>query len=83
MQFRQSTHLLTENIIYSYSDWRKARIKLAENVFHNVKSHSSWYKVTHTYTHTPHFWVLESGKEGKKEARTWETSTGTRLYAEQ
>lgn len=80
MQFRQSTHLLTENIIYSYSDWRKARIKLAENVFHNVKSHSSWYKVTHTHTT---FWVLESGKEGKKEARTWETSMGTRLYAEQ
>lgn len=45
MQFRQSTHLLTENIIYSYSDGRKARIKLAENLFHNVKSHSSQFRL--------------------------------------
>jgi len=49
MQFRQSTHLLTENIIYSYSDGRKARMKLAKNVFHNVKSHSSWLRVSPTH----------------------------------
>lgn len=50
MQFRQSTHLLTENIIYSYSDGRKARMKLAENLFHNMKSHSSWFRLPPLYS---------------------------------